>query len=144
MGFERYPDVTPVTNLIPLTNDKVRDKMAGMNRFDALARGIFWLSKRGWGLSLLLAFVSFCTIVGIASQQPTGRLNGLFEGPLFRFGIQMGAVIFPDYTTRGTNGFYLVPLFGAAMDFLALMAFWSIAIGAVHRLRAKKGDLQQS
>jgi hypothetical protein len=28
------------------------------------------------------------------------------------------------YTTRGTNGFYLVPLFGAAANFLVLMALW--------------------
>ena len=109
--------------------------MAVVNRFEALTQGVLWLSKRWWGLSFLLAFVSFWTIVGIGAQQPTGLLNALFGGPVFRLGIQIGAVIFPDYTTRGTNSFYFVPLFGAAMDFLVLMAFWFIVIGACRRLR---------
>ena len=83
----------------------------------------------------MLAFVSFWAIVGLGAQLPEGRLNALFEGPVFRAGVCVGAVIFPNYGTRGTNGFYLVPLFGAAADFLVLMAFWFIVVWVVLRLR---------
>ena len=109
-----------------------------MNRFEALARTILWLGKRAWGLSFLLAFVSFWAIGGLGAQQPEGRINTLFEGPVFRLGVYVGAVIFPNYCTRGTNGFYLVPLFGAAADFLVLMAFWFIVVWVVLRLRAEE------
>jgi hypothetical protein len=118
--------------------------MAVVNRFEALARVVVWLGKRTWGLSFLLAFVSFWTIVGIGAQQPTGRLNAFFEGRVFQLGVQFGAIIFPDYTTRGTNGSYLVPLLGAAMDFLVLMAFWFIVPSVVRRLRSEKEKIQRS
>ena len=122
-----------------MTNSTVNGKMTSeMNRFESLARVIHWLGKRAWGLSFLLAFVSFWAIVGLGAQQPEGRLNTLFEGPVFRVGIYVGAVIFPNYATRGTNGFYLVPLFGAAADFLVLMAFWFIVVWVVLRLRAEE------
>ena len=102
-----------------MTNSTVSGRMTTeMNRFEALARTILWLGKRAWGLSFLLAFVSFWAIGGLGAQQPEGRINTLFEGPVFRLGVYVGAVIFPNYGTRGTNGFYLVPLFGAAADFL--------------------------
>lgn len=90
-------------------------------------------------MSFLLAFVSFCVFVAMPGEQS----NALFEGPVFRLGIQVGAVFFPSYTTRGTNGFYLVPLFGAAANFLVLMVFWCIVIGSVRRLRAQKENIQQ-
>jgi hypothetical protein len=114
--------------------------MAGVNRFEALIRAILWLGKRGWGLSFLLAFVSFCVIVAI----PGEKSNALFEGPVFWLGIQMGAIFFPDYTTRGTNGFYLVPLFGAGANFLVLMALWFVVVRVVQYLRAEKQNIQQS
>jgi len=44
------------------------------------------------------------------------RLSNLFEGPVFRLGIHVGAVFFPSYMTRVKNGFYIVPLFGAAAN----------------------------
>ena len=113
--------------------------MTGVNRFEALIRAILWLGKRGWGLSFLLAFVSFCVIVAIPGEQS----SALFEGPVFRLGIQIGAIFFPNYPTRGTNGFYLVPLFGAAANFLVLLAFWFIVIGTVSRLRAQKENIRQ-
>ena len=118
-----------------------------MNRFESLARVILWLGNKDWGLSFLLAFVSFWAIVGVGAQQPEGRLNALFGGPVFRAGVYVGAVIFPDYTTRGTNGFYLVPLFGAAANFLVLVSFWLFVIRIVLRLRTEKSktdDLQHS
>jgi len=118
-----------------------------MNKFESLARVILWLGKRTWGLSLLLAFVSFWAIVGIAAQQPGGRVNALLEGPAFRVGVYVGAAIFPNYATRGTNGSYLVPLFGAAADFFVLMAFWFILVWLVLRLRTEESttdDTQRS
>src|ERR1700722_4645078 len=122
-----------------MTNSTVSGRMTTeMNRFEALARTILWLGKRAWGLSFLLAFVSFWAIGGLGAQQPEGRINTLFEGPVFRLGVYVGAVIFPNYGTRGTNGFYLVPLFGAAADFLVLMAFWFIVVWVVLRLRAEE------
>jgi hypothetical protein len=121
----------------PMTSRTVNDKMSsGMNRFESLARAILWLSKRAWGLSFLLALGSFLAIVGLVAQQPEGRLNALFEGPVFQLGVYLGAFIFPDYTTRGTNGFYLVPLFGATADFLVLMTFWFTVVWVVLKLRA--------
>jgi hypothetical protein len=72
-------DVSSITILTPLTNRRIRGKMAGVNRFEALIRAIRWLGKRGWSLSFLLAFVSFCVIVAI----PGERSNALFGGPVF-------------------------------------------------------------
>jgi hypothetical protein len=45
-----------------------------------------------------------------------------------------------------TNGFYLMPLFGAAADFLMLMAFWLVIVGMAYRPRGEKqdGNLQRS
>ena len=76
--------------------------------------------------------------MGIAAQQPTGKLNALFEGPVFGVGRYVGAVLFPNYTTRGTTGFYLLPVFGAAADFLVLMAFWFVIIAVVRWFRAEE------
>ena len=117
-----------------------------MNRFEGLIRVILWLGKRDWGLSFLLAFASFWVFVGMGAQWPGGQIEALFEGPVFRAGVYVGTIVFPNYATRGTNGFYLVPLFGAAADFLMLMAFWFIVVAVVRRLRGEKqdGDLQQS
>lgn len=71
----------------------------------------------------MLAFLSVWAVAGLAAHQPGGRVDALFEGPVFRAGAYLGALIFPNYTTRGTNAFYLVRLFGTAADFLGLMAF---------------------
>lgn len=104
----------------------------------SLVRIILWLKKTDWGLSFLLAFASFWVVVGISAQRPGGQLDALFEGPIFNAGVYVGTIIFPNYAKRGTNGFYLVPLFGAVADFLVLMAFWFIVIRVVHRLGAEK------
>jgi hypothetical protein len=40
---------------------------------------------------------------------------------VFRTGFYVGTIIFPNYLTRGTNGFYLVPLFGEAANLATLM-----------------------
>lgn len=92
-------------------------------------------------MSFLIALVSFCVIVGIGAQ-PRSHLDVMFEGPVFRAGVYVGAIIFPHYATRGTNGFYLVPLFGAAADFLLLMTCWFIAIQVFRRLRAARHSAQ--
>jgi hypothetical protein len=112
-----------------------------MNKFESLIRVILWLSKRDWGLSLLLAFVSFVAVVAMPGQSA----NHLFEGPIFSAGVYVGAIFFPGYATRGTNGFYLVPLFGAAADFMVLLAFWFAVVWTARRLRGKRqdGHLQQ-
>ena len=78
-------------------------------------------------------------IVAIPGEQS----NAWFEGPVFGLGIQIVEIFFPTYTTRGTNGFYLLPLFGAA-NFFVLMAFWFIVVGTVRRRRAEKQNIQQS
>jgi hypothetical protein len=111
-----------------------------MNRFEGLTRVTLWLCKRDWGLSFLLAFASFWAIVGIGAQWPGGKAEAVFEGPLFSAGVYVGTIVVPNHATRGTTGFYVVPLFGAAADFLVLMAFWFIVISAVHQLRAEKKD----
>lgn len=113
-----------------------------MDRFQALIRGVLWLAKRDWGLSSLLAFASFWTIVGLGAQQPGGRFDVLFEGPVFRAGVYLGTLIFPNYAERGTNGFYLAPLFGAAADFLLLIAVWFVVVRFVRMFRAEKDNLQ--
>jgi hypothetical protein len=111
-----------------------------MNRFEGITRVILWLCKRDWGLSFLLALASFWAVVGIGAQWPEGKVTALFEGPIFSAGIHVGTIVFPNYATRGTTGFYVVPLFGAAADFLMLMAVWFIVIWAIHRLRAESQD----
>jgi len=77
-------------------------------------------------------------------KSPGEKSNALFEGRVFWLGIQIGANFFPDSTTRGTNGFYLVPLFGAAADFLVLMALWFVVVRVIQQFRAEKQNLQQS
>jgi len=111
-----------------------------MNKFETLIRGILWLAKKDWGLAFLLAFAAFVAIIGIGAQQPGGHLETMFEGPIFTAGLRAGMIVFPDYATRGTAGFYVAPLFGAAPNFLVLMAFWFIVVKAVRRLWPKKQD----
>jgi hypothetical protein len=111
-----------------------------MNRFEDLIRAILWLGKRNWGLSFLLAFASFFALIGMGEKWPGSRIDGWFEGPVFRAGVYVGVIVFPNYAIRGTTGFYLVPLFGAVADFLILMVFWFIVAAGVRRLRGKKLD----
>lgn len=68
-----------------------------MDRFESLVRVILWLWKRAWGLSFLLAVASFWAIVGIGAQQPGGRLDALFEGPVFNAGVYVGMIFFSNY-----------------------------------------------
>jgi len=110
-----------------------------MDIFQALVRGVLWLARRDWGLAFLLALTSFWTIVAL----PGPRFEALFEGSVFKAGIYLGTLIFPNYGDRGTNGFYLVPLFGAAADFLMLMAFWFVVVRFIRTFRAKKENLGQ-
>ena len=80
-----------------------------MHSYERLIRVIFWLWKWDWGLSFLLAFASFLIFMPALG----GPLEALFEGPVFRTGVYVGTIVFPNSATRGPNGFYLVPLFGA-------------------------------
>jgi hypothetical protein len=112
--------------------------VGNMNRLEALARLIMWLGKRDWGLSFVLAFVSFWVAIYIAVQPFGARLAALLGGPVFRAGYYFGTLLFPDHATPHTNGFYLVPLFGEAANFLLLMAFWFVIIQVFHRYRAEK------
>ena len=57
---------------------------------------------------------------------------------MFSGGCYLGAVFLPNYTTRGTTGFYLVPFSGAEADFLVLMTVWVIIIAVVRWFRAEK------
>ncbi|MFZ0279707.1 MAG: hypothetical protein WA254_01150 [Candidatus Sulfotelmatobacter sp.] len=107
----------------------------------SLVRFIFWLKKTDWGLSFLLALASFIGVVYMAVRYPAGLFETIFlEGPVFDVGVSVGTIVFPNYRTRGTNGFYLVPLFGAASDFIVLMVLWFIGIQAIRWLRTEKHD----
>jgi hypothetical protein len=109
----------------------------------SLVRLILRLKKTDWGLSFLLALASFFVVVWRAADHPGGFFDALFGGPVFTAGFYVGTIVFPNYMTRGTNGFYLAPLFGSAADFLLLMAFWFAVIRAVHWLRAEKQNGDQ-
>ena len=54
-------------------------------------------------MSFLLAFASFWAIVGIGALWPQGNVAMLLEGPMFKAGIHVGTIVFPNYATRGTN-----------------------------------------
>jgi hypothetical protein len=114
--------------------------MVGVLQVQSLVRLVFWLKKTDLGLSFMLAFVSFIAVVWIAASHPGGWLEALFEGPAYSAGFYVGTIVFPNYTVRGTNGFYWVPVFGAAGDFLAIMAFWFISLRTWRWLRAEKND----
>ena len=116
--------------------------MAGMW---SLVRIVLWLKKTDWGLSFLLALASFILVVYMAVRYPASLFETLFEGPVFNVGVYAGTIVFPNYRTQGTNGFYLVPLFGAAADFIVLMVLWFIGISAGRWLCAENqgGDHQQ-
>jgi hypothetical protein len=90
-----------------------------------------------------LALASFFVVVYIAVDHPGGFFGALFGGPVFNAGFYVGTIVFPNYMTRGTHGFYLAPLFGSAADFLVLMALWFAVIRAVHWLRAEKQNGDQ-
>lgn len=82
------------------------------------------MGRRRWGLSFLLALASLVAAVAMAVQHPGGLVERLFYGPISHAGTRLGMIVFPDYSVRGTNGFYFVPLFGVAADFLTLMGFF--------------------
>jgi hypothetical protein len=101
-----------------------------------LVRAILWLQKRVIGLAFLLAFASFVALSLIASFSP--HLWQLLSRPLlpvYDLGERIGMVFFPDYAIRGTKGFYLVPLFGAAAQFLLSWAFWFVLVRVFWRTR---------
>lgn len=68
-------------------------------------------------------------------QHPGGLVEHPLYGSISGAGTRLAMIAFPDYSVRGTNGFYLVPLFGIAADFLMLMVFWLLAIQLVQWLR---------
>ena len=50
----------------------------------------------------------------------------------------LGAIIFPDYMVRRTTGFYLVPLFGVAANWLVLTGFWFVGIRLMREMTGQK------
>jgi hypothetical protein len=104
----------------------------------SLIRLILWLGKRDWGLSFLLALASSILLLAISVHWPYGPVEALWVGPVFRAGFYLGTITFPNYTIRGTNGFYLVPLFGVAANLLVLMALWFVGIRVLRELRGAK------
>jgi hypothetical protein len=111
-----------------------------MDRFGALSRFIVWLGRREWGLSLLLGLATLVALMVMSGQVDSVEL--VLEGPVFRAGFRLGTAMFPDYTTQGTQGFYLVPLFGVAANLLALAALWFVAIRVARRSRDDKPKTQ--
>ena len=81
-------------------------------------RLIVWLGKRQWGLAFLLAFA---TLIGAIMWEDRLRSYALFDNPIFRVGFRVGTLVFPDYRTPHTTGWYYVPLFGLGADFIALL-----------------------
>jgi len=114
--------------------------MVPVLQVEYLARLILWLKKRDWGLALMLAFVSFIAVVWVNVSHPNRLFDALFNGPLFNAGFYIGTIVFPDYTVRGTTGWYVVPLFGAAADFLMLAVFWFVVLRVWRGFRADNAD----
>ncbi len=103
-----------------------------------LIRAVLWLKRRALGLAFLLAIPSWFVLVGIWIHSATGgitnRILGTLLTPESRVGHIVGQFIFPDYATRGSTGWYVVPLFGAMGQFVLLMALWYVGIRLVRRL----------
>jgi hypothetical protein len=111
-----------------------------MNGLRALIVAVNWLRKRNWGLAFLLAFVSFALLGFFLVQNPSGKIGVLMSGWVYRAGFYVGSRIFPNYNVPGTNGFYLVPLFGAAANFLVLTGFWLPIVSLAQRNRTATPD----
>jgi hypothetical protein len=102
---------------------------------EAFSALLYWLVKRKWGLSFLLAIVSFFGLVFTAVERPQwqAQLDYYFiQGPVFRAGFYMGTLFRLGNATS--------VLFGATMDVLALIVFWRSIIFWIARFRTGKQD----
>jgi len=107
-----------------------------MNSPESLIRLIFWLWKKDWGIAFLLALASFIALLFL----PSKIAGAMFEGRVFRAGFYIGTLCFPDWTTRGSNGSYLVPLFGASANFFFLMTFWWFSLQVLRWMRSTRSS----
>src|SRR2546427_476340 len=98
--FMDFPQTPPMKSCNLKRHTPWQDDLA-MDSYERLIRVIFWLWKRDWGLSFLLAFASFLIFMPALG----GPLEALFEGPVFRTGVYVGTIVFPNSATRGPNGF---------------------------------------
>ena len=91
-----------------------------------------WLKRSSLALSLLLGAATWFVLTGVWLRAIKGgfidtTVGALYE-PAYNAGRYVGALIFPDYAVRGTTGWYLIPLFGAAGEFVLLTAIWYFCI----------------
>jgi hypothetical protein len=107
-----------------------------------IARLLVWLTRTTLGLSFLLAVASYGVLVAIGVYSPVqgGPLNSELLFPVFKAGFHVGRIVFPDYQTLGTTGFFLAPLCGALAQLLLFMAVWFAAIRVVRWMRPAKRD----
>ena len=102
------------------------------------------LKRNCFGLSVLLAFVSWLVLGLVWSQVPQGGFADRFISGLFapgdRAGYFVGAFLFPNYEVRHTTGSYLVPLFGAAGTFIFLTAIFYVCIWLKRAFHASDVD----
>ena len=90
------------------------------------------LARKTWGLSLLLAFASFFSLVFLAVRHPDWKLDNFIQGPFFRVGTHIGNLFSHDIATDY--------LFGVSTDILFLMIFWFTAIWWIKEFRAEREE----
>jgi hypothetical protein len=114
------------------------------SRVFALVRAILWLKKTAVGLSFLFALVSSFALLFVHVDYPNrifiDRLVANLLRPADDAGFYLGTIVFPNYTTPGTTGFYLAPLFGMASAFLVWWALWFFCIKLFRRIRPSKPE----
>lgn len=100
---------------------------------------ILWLKKTSLGLSFLLALCSSFGLLFLHINYPNRFLvDGVVANllrPFNRLGFYLGTVLFPNYSTPHTNGFYLVPLFGVIASFLVWWMPFFLCIKILNQLR---------
>jgi len=117
---------------------QVKESVA-MNRVESLIGVIRWLARRDWGLALLLAVASGALLQAISHR--VRYFDVLLVGPVFQSGFHIGTMLFPDYRTQGTYGFYLVPLFGFAANLAIMTAVWFCCILSIRWLKRPAKDI---
>jgi hypothetical protein len=107
-----------------------------------IARLLVWLTRTTLGLSFLFAVASYGVLLAIAAHSPLqgGPFNSTLLFAVFKAGFHVGRIVFPDYQTRGTTGFYLAPLCGALAQLLLFMAVWFASIRVVRWMRPARRD----
>jgi hypothetical protein len=92
--------------------------------------------------SFLFALVSSIALLFVHVDYPNrifiDRLVANLLRPADHAGFYLGTIVFPNYTTPGTTGFNLAPLFGIAAAFLVWWALWFCCIKLFRRIRPSK------